>query len=636
MEESPDTIIEVREELMVSPSTGGHPTLRTAYFLKPSMRCIKESSPNCDFLHPHSLFSKTFTSSSPSNLPPEVRYNGWLRPHKEWKRWVKKMQRKYEHVWIKAGIDQAIKASTYLIHRNDELILELSQRWCSKTNTFIFPWGEATITLEDMKLCGGYSILGDIFSVPLETKEQMEAEEELIEVRRMLVRSKAKRAGHTPWMVHFMRNESQVEHEGFLSLWISRFVFPANALHTILKCVFPIAIHLARGTRIALAPPVLASIYRDLSLLNSSINDAVDATNLGPVIWAPFQLVQIWALERFPALHPQPHAIEQYHPRIARWHKVKLLKNINLRLTLDSAGARNCFLWRPYENSPSLQLHNEKDMWECDNPSMDNELRSFGRCLRVSELVGMGCIEQYLPHRVAMQFGMDQDIPGIVNAHCNKDPWISYSQPIVDTNLCNALCACQPNVTSRYYNWWNQSRLGKQGDTRKGDDHCDISICSSEQEDKLPIIELLSSSKVECSEDEVVGCGKALSSPQSGAIPSSSVGDEIAGSVTGGVCSFAQGKGVLRGSKCTKEDGQTKDIFGGAIRAKGDSVAKMKGQFCDTNGVSDMEGEGTVPCIVDIASYLENRIWKLERVFAKLKAAKFGPKFENIGAKAKP
>lgn len=40
--------------------------------------------------------------------------------------------------------------------------------------------------------------------------------------------------------------------------------------NTILKSVFPIAIHLAHGNRIALAPAV----------------------------WAPFQMVQIWALER--------------------------------------------------------------------------------------------------------------------------------------------------------------------------------------------------------------------------------------------------------------------------------------------------------------------------------------------------
>ncbi|KAK7266476.1 hypothetical protein RIF29_19120 [Crotalaria pallida] len=465
-----DTIIEVKKELMVSSSTGGNPTCRTAYFLKP---CIKDSSSSSSSSFsddiPHAMLPRTSLSSFHAKQPLEVRYNGWLHPHEEWKKWVQQMQPKYEYLWIKAGINQAIQASTCHIHRNDELILGLAQRWCSKTNTFIFPWGEATITLEDINLCGGYSILGDPFFRPLETQEQKEAEAELIAVRRRFYKSKAKRADHKPWMRHFMmRNvESRVEHEAFLCVWLSRFVFPATSLNSIVKCVFPIAIHLARGTRIALAPAVLASIYRDLTLLSNNVGIAT--INLIVTIWAPFQFLQIWALERFQLqalIRPKSHAIEHSEPIMARWDGVKVPKIGNLESALDYAGARNCFVWRPYMNSPSLRLYNEKDMWECDNPSIEHELQSFSRCLRVCELVGMGCIEQYFPHRVAMQFGMDQDIPGRV-APCNKDPWLNYSQLIDDQNLCKTLCSCQyqsqcqPNVTSRYYIWWRQSNVSE-------------------------------------------------------------------------------------------------------------------------------------------------------------------------------
>ncbi|OIV98905.1 hypothetical protein TanjilG_07340 [Lupinus angustifolius] len=78
--------------------------------------------------------------------------------------------------------------------------------------------------------------------------------------------------------------------------------------------------------------------------------------------------------------------------------------------------------------------------------------------VRVSELVGMGCREQYLPHRVAMQFGMDQDIPGMVEPS-HTGSLVNYY--IWDRNLCKALCPCQcqPNVTFRYYNWWKQSNI---------------------------------------------------------------------------------------------------------------------------------------------------------------------------------
>lgn len=66
--------------------------------------------------------------------------------------------------------------------------------------------------------------------------------------------------------MHFMESESELEHEAFLSIWLSRFVFPRICKGTITKLVFPIAIHLSRGTRLALAAVVLANIYRDLSV----------------------------------------------------------------------------------------------------------------------------------------------------------------------------------------------------------------------------------------------------------------------------------------------------------------------------------------------------------------------------------
>ncbi|KAL9322628.1 hypothetical protein ACSQ67_010681 [Phaseolus vulgaris] len=45
---------------------------------------------------------------------------------------------------------------------------------------------------------------------------------------------------------------------------------------------------------------------------------------------------------------------------------------------------------------------------------LDKELVSFVTCLRVSVLVGIdSTVKKYMPHRVGMQFGMDQDVPGL-------------------------------------------------------------------------------------------------------------------------------------------------------------------------------------------------------------------------------
>jgi hypothetical protein len=155
------------------------------------------------------------------------------------------------------------------------LIFQVPDRWCSKTNTFAFPWGESTITLEDIKVCVGYSLLGDSISKPLENSEQEEVEEELIEARRMFNKTKARKVAQRPWMMHFMETESKVEHEAFLVYWLSRFVFHSDSYDTISKVVFPIAIRLAHGNKIALGPAALASIYRDLTLLKIVVHTCV-------------------------------------------------------------------------------------------------------------------------------------------------------------------------------------------------------------------------------------------------------------------------------------------------------------------------------------------------------------------------
>ncbi|XP_068497873.1 uncharacterized protein [Phaseolus vulgaris] len=601
MEPSQDTIIEAKEELMVSPLSGENPIRRTAYFIKP---CMEDST------NPTHYISSGGTATVTSNhvkLPLEVIYSGWYYPHREWKTWVQQMQHKYEYMWIKAGIDQAIKASTFLIRRNDELIQELAQRWRSKTNTFVFPWGEATITLEDVKVCWGYSVMGVPFSSPLVSDDEKEVEQELITIFRMFFKSKAKRADHSPWMKYFMtNNESQVVHEAFLSLWLSRFVFPGRSNQSILKSVFPIAIHLARGTKLALAPAVLANIYRDLSLLNNKIR-IVTVVMLEVILWAPFQLVQVWALERFPALQPCPHVVEQGQLLMAKWHTVNVVKHYNLKLILDSS---NGFIWCPFVNSPPLQLHNKNDKWVCKNPNFDDELESFARCMRVSELVGTKCIEQYWPNRVSMQFGMDQDIPGMLVPY-NENPWISYSEPILDTNLYIALSARhQPNVTSRYYHWWKQSKPSKGGNKH---DDCVVSSskrviplslkkesCRSfgpppgftckqikrehehehdfDEMGKCSIIELSSSSSEgTCFGDEEVENDQAVSSPLSLSVEE---------------------------ARSVKYDR---------------NGVKIKNSFCDRDGIDDMEREYASPCIEEIASNLESRIRKLERVVASLK-----------------
>ncbi|KAK9938446.1 hypothetical protein M0R45_015182 [Rubus argutus] len=155
---------------------------------------------------------------------------------------------------------------------------------------------------------GGYSVLGDSIFSPLENRELEEIEEKLNEERTELSRGVSKRPTISLWLKKFMNSGSELEHEAFLRCGCA-----------------------ARGTRIALAPAVLASIYKDLSLLKCGIVDSSKLRtgcdySIKLSIKSPFQFVQVWAWERFIEPCPNPGVINYGQPRLARWDKVSVLK----------------------------------------------------------------------------------------------------------------------------------------------------------------------------------------------------------------------------------------------------------------------------------------------------------------------
>ncbi|GLU23620.1 hypothetical protein SLE2022_396120 [Rubroshorea leprosula] len=351
--------------------------------------------------------------------------------------------------------------STYVIKQQRELILGVAERWSPETNTFIFPWGEATITLEDVMVCGGYSVLGSSVSSPLRSENLVAIEEKLIEACKEAATIGATVASHGAWMDYFMGTSHELQHEAFLSLWLSRFVLvPSNYHQFILKQAFPIAIRLARGTQFALAPVVLSNIYRDLGLLKNRLfgsNEKLLA------LYAPFQLLQLGIWERFPELRPIPNPISMDEPRLARWYGLRIENVGDVGLALDIAG--ESFQWRPYgvaiKNWDFPKFYGDEEQWLSVDSRLDEQSQVFARFLRVSELVGVGCIEQYLPHRVAMQFGLDQDLPGSF-ARCNGNPriaWRSYNRPINDAKLYIPPRLFESDVSTRYSDCWNRSNV---------------------------------------------------------------------------------------------------------------------------------------------------------------------------------
>ncbi|GMI79423.1 hypothetical protein HRI_001611600 [Hibiscus trionum] len=454
-----DTIVEEREELMVS-ANGGFSTRRKAHFLKPT---AISSTGKISELPQASVFPKPFIYDL-KDLSEKVSFKGWRRPTQKWKTWVHSMHAKHRALWEKVGIYQAVMSSRYDIKQDKQLLLCFAEKWCPETNTMMFPWGEVTITLEDVMVCGGFSVLGQSVLSPLKCKQLVEVEERLNKGRKEATRGNCEKSTPRAWMDYFMGTGNELEHEAFLSLWLSSFVFVCSTSLTYIGShVFPIAIHLARGNRVALAPAVLSSIYRDLNLIKDGFFGSVVAqTNELVNLYAPFQLVQVWVWERFPGLRPTPKPISPGEPRIARWNRLK--GNVtDVKLAMESAG--RSFQWRPYVieidgwSLPKFYGDKEQHVLIDSCVHLDEEIHSFARCLRGSELVGLGSVEQYVPHRVSMQFGMDQDLPGCF-ARCNGNPdmaWRNYSRPIRDAVLYVPPRLFESDVTSQYLDWWKQS-----------------------------------------------------------------------------------------------------------------------------------------------------------------------------------
>ncbi|KAF6176187.1 hypothetical protein GIB67_023478 [Kingdonia uniflora] len=160
---------------------------------------------------------------------------------------------------------------------------------------------------------------------------------------------------------------------------IKQFVFHAYPEDIICKKVFPVAIRLAQGMRIALAPAVLA----------------------------------------------KSKSLRPGEPRMARWHKLNSSSDLKI-LRFHMSSPKN-FQMRPYmtfgENLTQPSFCKEQGEWVLGNINTEEEMRSFSRCIRPCELAGLDFIEQYLPHKVGMQFGMDQDLPG----HFNRINATSYA-----------------------------------------------------------------------------------------------------------------------------------------------------------------------------------------------------------------
>ncbi|KAJ4917771.1 hypothetical protein Rs2_03321 [Raphanus sativus] len=278
-----------------------------------------------------------------------VSFNGWRKANSAYKSWAIKMSLLHKPTWQKAGILEAVMASTIGFNQNTDLLLGIAGRWCPETNSFVFPWGEATVTLEDVMILLGLSVLGSPVFAPLDgsgEKIKAKLEQEWLMLKTEKVSSRVTQA---TWMRRFRDSGDELEHVAFLVLWLSYFVFPSRYYHMD-DAVFSVAILLSSGVRIALAPAVIAHLYADLSLLKNHTCAFTRSKYINKIeLNALFKLVQAWTYERFKELRPPKHTkpLLNGEPRFALWDdsEQKITKSSVRKILADSK--MDSFEWRP-------------------------------------------------------------------------------------------------------------------------------------------------------------------------------------------------------------------------------------------------------------------------------------------------
>lgn len=302
------------------------------------------------------------------------------------------------------------------IPQNDiRLITALIERWRPETNTFHFPFGELTITLEDV-----YMILGlPVYGRPVTHTELNNPKPYWMKKWKDLRLTKEKdreRLYDNGVILHRLRDrykkipktkrpeykeqDAIVYTRAYLLYIIGGVLFPTGKRDV----VHPRYLQLIQDTDqivgYAWGAAVLGYLFRGLTKAAHKSAMAFNGCSM---------LLMYWAWERLLPGAPEiaPHQ-DFTHPRALAWIEARRRVNPHHHTGLyrgDFDSFEMCWLtWRPYERF--------YDRIDVDDESHDSEMLdalhiSLGRL----PLVAFEIIEYVMPDRVMRQFGMLQHIP---------------------------------------------------------------------------------------------------------------------------------------------------------------------------------------------------------------------------------
>ncbi|PQM34659.1 uncharacterized protein Pyn_40296 [Prunus yedoensis var. nudiflora] len=234
------------------------------------------------------------------------------------------------------------------------------------------------------------------------------------------------------WVKHFGDKDKRhsCSFYALVSLWLGKFVFCDFSPDCMHERVFPLALAIARGDVIPLAPMFLGYLYRLLDQVHLLEKGAAGTMAVESFLNSSFLQVFLWEHINGLAVHPLPHSQaglfvragdDSYTPDvpllISRWFRRKPRKGQNFLELLDDI---QHFVFRPYTKVPVGFAHvsfyagvGETSIIipRGEQSRKDAYLNMAGLPLFTFGDDHSEVSVHYLTHRVRRQFGLDQGVP---------------------------------------------------------------------------------------------------------------------------------------------------------------------------------------------------------------------------------
>nr|GLL45000.1 uncharacterized protein LOC109157656 [Ipomoea trifida] len=252
-------------------------------------------------------------------------------------------------------IYDAVFASLFTYDRNVDIVQAFCEAWCPRTNTLITSSGEMSISLRDLYTLGGLPLLGDIYDERIPNALDLNKGDPTATIR----------------------------------------------LET-----FNMACKMAKGIKVCLAPPVLASIYYGLNSISESFSPGQIGTPF------PIHYVYGWLAAYFNT-HFKTPSLMLLSPKMVTSSGEGGAKHY------DRIDARKRIFKGEHASWLCTSRQNGRDFFSCDDKRGGKDNFEYFICLRPGFLVlrqGRQCkAEPYVPHRFSRQFGFYQaSAPGLL------------------------------------------------------------------------------------------------------------------------------------------------------------------------------------------------------------------------------